>query len=144
MTKLSYRGVSYEHKPTPVEVVDSDKWGQYRGQAYNFARPGSLPVPQPVESMKYRGAAYRTTPTGGTETLQAAQPQAVHAARAIPVPVQSQSPRAMHTKRYQVNESAQAHRNNILAYLQHRIEVARAKGDNALLQQLEQEMQLLV
>jgi hypothetical protein len=94
--------------------------------------------------MKYRGVAYRTTPTGETETLRAEQPQVVHTAKVVPVPVQSQSPRAMHTKRYQVNESAQAHRNNILAYLQHRIEVAKARGDNTLLQQLEQEMQLLV
>lgn len=43
--------------------------------------------------------------------------------------------------REDIKRTAQTHRTNIEKMLQHRIEVARAKGDTELVRQLEAEMQ---
>jgi ribosome-binding protein aMBF1 (putative translation factor) len=43
-------------------------------------------------------------------------------------------------KQQSLREAAQAHRVNIQKSLQHRLEVARAKGDESLIRQLEAEM----
>ena len=42
-----------------------------------------------------------------------------------------------------IKETAQAHRSNLQKNLQHRLEVARAKGDQRLIQQLEAEANYL-
>jgi len=43
-------------------------------------------------------------------------------------------------KQQRLHKAAQAHRANIQKSLQHRLEVARAKGDESLIHQLEAEM----
>ena len=46
----------------------------------------------------------------------------------------------MNRKKQLTKQAAEAHRLNIQKSLQHRIEVAKAQGDEALLRQLEAEM----
>jgi hypothetical protein len=49
----------------------------------------------------------------------------------------------MRARRHLLKEAAESHRNNIQRTLQHRIEVARAQGNEMLLKQLEEEMHQL-
>lgn len=140
--RLSYRGVHYHHQPTPVDLVDSGTLGQYRGQQVNFSYPRHIPVPQPVIRMKYRGAEYCTTPTGGTQSIPHPHlhPEMALGEQGVFVPL----PLASKVRRVESPDLNNTHLENIRKRLQHRIEVARAKGDKALLSQLEQENRLLV
>lgn len=45
----------------------------------------------------------------------------------------------MKNRRQRLTQSAEAHRTNMIRNLQHRLEVARAKGDESLVQLLEAE-----
>jgi len=137
--KLSYRGISYDDNSTFAEMTESQTIGHYRGHAFNFAYPKHIPVPQPVLTLKYRGVAYRTTATGGVEAL--VPTQAID--QAVPVaPVQV--PSVLQSRPAKLSELARIHRENMRRSLQHRLEVAQARGDQRLLHQLEQEMQQLV
>lgn len=142
--KLSYRGAHYDHQPTPVDMVDSGVSGQYRGQQLRFTYPRHVPVPQPVANLKYRGVAYQTTATGGANplaqssgTVAGAHPELSAGER----PVSIDLPLAAQVRRLQASELARVHLENIRQRLQHRIEVAKAKGDTRLLHELEREMQ---
>jgi hypothetical protein len=130
--KLSYRGVQYDYNPQPVELTEGEVSGQYRGSHFKFGYPRHIPVPQPILNLKYRGVAYRTTETGGTEAVRPA------VRREEPVSVYARP--VLTTKQALMSEVARIHRENIQRRLQHRIEVAREKGDQLLLNQLEQEM----
>jgi Domain of unknown function (DUF4278) len=137
--RLCYRGVQYDHTPTPVEMAESQVVGQYRGQAFRLPYPKHVPVPQPVFNLKYRGVAYCTTPTGGAEDLVSA----VNVDRNSVVPLPAVPP-VLNWRRAKLAEVARLHQENLQCRLQHRIDVAKAKGDQNLLRQLEQEMQQIV
>ncbi len=142
--KFKYRGTDYHYEPELMDMVESDRVAQYRGQSYHVAQPSKLPVPQPVTGLSYRGVPYRITETGATETLSAAeQTEIKRLRRPAPSPVSSQSPLAVHSRSTLTSDSNQVHRQTVLTYLQHRIRIAQAKGDEKLLHQLEEEMQLL-
>lgn len=49
----------------------------------------------------------------------------------------------MNKKRQKLQEAAQAHQDNLRKNLQHRLEVARTKGDMSLVRQLEAEADYL-
>lgn len=49
----------------------------------------------------------------------------------------------MNKKRQQLQQAAQAHKENLRKNLQHRLEVARTKGDVSLVRQLEAEADYL-
>jgi hypothetical protein len=119
---LKYRGVAYSVENSPVEMVESDRVGHYRGQSYPFLRLSHLPVPQPMLKLTYRGVPYQTTVTGGSAPTSAS--------RAIP-------------RLAQRADTQQVHRHHLLNLLQHRLDVARGKGDERLVQQLEQERRVL-
>ncbi len=135
--RLSYRGASYNYQPTPVDLIDSGVSGQYRGQRYNVAYPRHVPVPQTVAKLKYRGVAYESTATGGVKAIApGVHPELAPGERPIAVPL----PLANQVRRLQLDDSAKVHLETIRKRLQHRIEVAKALGDETLLRQLEQEM----
>jgi Domain of unknown function (DUF4278) len=111
---MKYRGVTYSVENPSVDMVETNRVGQL----------SHLPVPQPILRMTYRGVPYETTVTGSVA--------ASIAARAIPKTA---------TQRQQ--DTQQVHRHHLLNLLQHRLDVARGKGDAGLVQQLEQEMRVL-
>lgn len=135
--QLSYRGAHYNLDLTSTDMVDSGMKGVYRGQAFPITYPRHIPT-QPSHALTYRGTAYRTTATGNTEAIL--RPVAA-------VPVVKVAPPAYltglsgQTCRLQTPDLEKMHRLNIQQRLQHRIEVAKAKGDQALLRLLEREMQ---
>lgn len=134
--KLTYRGASYDYEPTALDMVDSQVSGQYRGQSMTFKYPRHIPM-QPVMELKYRGVAYATTETGGTRSVAVGSRETKPA-----VPnLASQAPSAR-ARQQMLNDLGLVHRQNIQRTLQHRLEVAKQKGDSTLVSQLENEMQL--
>lgn len=135
--KLTYRGNRYESEPTAIDMIDSQVVGRYRGQSVTLQYPRHIPV-QPVMELKYRGAAYATTPSGQTRPIS----RPIQTQPAVPTTTVAQSVSAIATARQQaLAEVARVHRQNIVQTLQHRIEVAKARGDEMLVAQLEREMQ---
>lgn len=130
--RLSYRGTPYDVESVPLELIDSGMVGQYRGHQIHFNYARHIPVPQPVQMLSYRGAAYHTTATGSIEPIATARRQR---SAVTAEPAWTIADRAAH-----IAELERVHRLNIQRRLQHRIEVAKAKGDTLLLNQLEQEM----
>jgi len=136
--RLTYRGHDYEQELVPpVEMRDSGSVGLYRGRELHFSYPRHIPVPQPVNRLQYRGVAYHTTETGEVNSIgrvvrPAAQPQARRAIAHAPARLVDQQ------------ELAKVHHQFLMERLQRRLEVARAKGDDALIRQLEQERHQLV
>jgi predicted DNA binding CopG/RHH family protein len=132
--RMSYRGIPYNHEPLPVDTVESQVGGRYRGHGFNFSYPRHIPVPQPILDLKYRGVTYRTTSTG---LLEHVAPVASSTNEVVSTRIK----RSGLNRQSFLREVTQIHTQNIQKRLQHRLEVARVKGDSALVAQLEQEMQ---
>lgn len=126
--KLSYRGTNYNYEPPALDVGEGIAMGKYRGQDYPVMRyPRHIPIPQAPLDLKYRGVAYSTHQTDEavtTTTAPSFQPVSV--------------PQAV------THNLADIHRTHLLDRLAHRIQVARERGDQNLIQQLELEMRELV
>ncbi|MEO1386118.1 MAG: DUF4278 domain-containing protein [Cyanobacteria bacterium J06634_6] len=150
--KLTYRGIEYDYNPPMLEVTESDVTCQYRGHqaAYTYVR--YVPIPQPAEHLTYRGVAYQTNRYGQVQPIVAAETADV-AASNRPANAANQglnlanlrskltgtSPAAQ-ARRKLLSESSRLHKDSIARSLAHRIEVAKAAGNDVLLQQLETEM----
>ena len=126
--RLIYRGVEYEYDPTQgrrddrISRFHAPITLTYRGNRYQIDpnRPARSTVePQPRELI-YRGNRYWVGYSDGKPTLS-----------------------NVSRPRQAANLSA-IHRENLQRNLQHRIEVARQKGDNALLTLLEAERRQIV
>lgn len=125
--KLSYRGVNYEAAQSTLEVTEGEIGGLYRGQNWRFNYVRHIPEPAPVKDLKYRGIAYRTGKP--TDTSVGTQPIGTLGRCTI----------AARNKREVLDEITRCHLKNIQRSLEHRLEVAKAKGDENLIQLLEAE-----
>ncbi|MGJ3249709.1 MAG: DUF4278 domain-containing protein [Elainellaceae cyanobacterium] len=134
--RLSYRGVRYDSEPLPVDMAETQRIGRYRGHTFRFAYPRHIPIPQPTLDLTYRGIMYQTSATGAIQTRQPV------AATNEVVPTQNKA--AKPNRQSVLREVARVHNQNIQNRLQHRLEVARARGDENLVAQLEREMQRVV
>ncbi|EDX87866.1 hypothetical protein S7335_5578 [Synechococcus sp. PCC 7335] len=144
--KLTYRGVEYDYNPPELEVTLASTPTQYRGQQSQYKYVRHVPIAQPAERLNYRGVAYQTTRTGGVQqlgshvgghaTTHATTPNA-WAELSGKLRANSSAAKA---RRALLEESTALHQQNIARSLQHRMEVAKQKGNQALLEQLESEM----
>lgn len=134
--KLSYRGAHYDYEPIAANMAESELTGHYRGRHFQFNYPRHIPVPQPILTLNYRGSTYRTTATGGTEALVP-----VEGLREVASTSTQSIKTSLRARQALLSEVARVHRQNIQRSLEHRIEVARAKGDQQLINLLEREMQ---
>jgi len=146
--KLTYRGVDYDYNPPMLEVTESEVACQYRGQATTVRYVQHVPIPQPAEQLTYRGVAYQTTRQGQLIQLSG-QPEDVKATVRKAHALQglrklSGNSTAAKARRELLNEASQTHKQSISRSLQHRIEVAKAEGNDGLLRQLESEMRQTV
>ena len=132
--KLTYRGVQYDYTPQTLEVTESEIVGKYRGQAMHFQYPRHVPQPLTVHELRYRGVPYRTDGSRVTEAFPAVGP----IPDAIDAAIRARSVADM--RQALLGEVARVHRQNIYRSLRHRIEVAKAQGNELLLRQLEAEM----
>jgi Domain of unknown function (DUF4278) len=123
--KLTYRGVPYEYNPCPQDMTESQILGKYRYHAWSLRYPRHMNIPQPVTQWQYRGVPYQTTTTGGIQAIS----KAIPARPKIPQP--------------QISEVTKIHHAYLLKSLQHRIDVAKSKGDTHLVYLLEEESRQL-
>lgn len=126
--KLTYRGVNYEGTPA-LEVTEGEIGGTYRGQQWKSHYVRHIPQPAPVHNLRYRGIAYRT----GNSTT------AVPKALEQPLAARLRQTLVTRNKREVLDELTNNHMKNICRSLEHRLAVAKAKGDNNLVQLLEAE-----
>ncbi len=127
--KLSYRGVKYEADRSNLEVTESEVGGLYRGQNWRYRYVRHIPEPVPPRDLNYRGVAYRTgEPVVGEHNVVAQL--AANISRRIPT---------RNRQREILDELKNNHIKNIQRSLEHRLEVARAKGDENLIRLLEEE-----
>jgi len=138
--KLCYRGVNYDYNPPSLEVRESELTGTYRGRSMNFSYVSHVPVPQPVANYTYRGVSYSTNVQGQIQP-STATPERLPIFQAGRV---AAAGTGLNARRHLLKDAAEAHRVNIQQSIQHRIEVARAQGNDQLLTQLEAEMHQLV
>lgn len=137
--KLTYRGVEYDHNPPSLEMSESEILGTYRGRSYRFSYVRHIPFPQPVADLKYRGVSYHTNSKGQIESVPAHAQG--HEAGGF---LHARAANSMAAARRQLlKEAAIAHQASIQRTLEHRLEVARAQGNESLVRQLEDEMHQL-
>lgn len=138
--RLSYRGAEYEPELSTVEMIDRGVTGQYRGQSFSVRYPRHIPHPQPVHTLTYRGVTYATLPDGSRMSVPGrlrTEKQSISCA------VDTASIGARF-QQIQKSELEAVHRQNIQRRLMQRIQAAKQRGDQLLLQQLEREMNLFV
>ncbi|MEB3280177.1 MAG: DUF4278 domain-containing protein [Lyngbya sp.] len=131
--KLTYRTISYERHQLPVDIVESELGGKYRGNAWQVHYPRHIPVPLPNPKLKYRGVAYCPEDVRSTEREGVVK---------ISSQTQPQTPVSTTAEVIQ-NNIAGVHTANICKVLEHRRQVAQARGDEELLKMLELEAQQL-
>lgn len=142
--QLSYRGARYNHQPSTIETMDSGLEGVYRGQVCHFSYPRHMAqTSASIQALTYRGAGYYTTASGTVVAPQTPAERLV--AKPTVKPLAKTKTVPMDLKPGAVNlakaEYAEVHRLHIQQRLQHRIDVAKSRGDQNLLKVLETEMQ---
>ncbi|MEL7037067.1 MAG: DUF4278 domain-containing protein [Cyanobacteria bacterium J06592_8] len=120
--KLTYRTINYEAQQFPLDIVESELGGKYRGNTWQVRYPRHIPVPFESPSLKYRGVSYQSQ-----NLVTLTQPQAF-------CEIQPEAPSKHLTT---------VHTANICRILEHRRQVAEAHGDEQLLKMLESEAQQL-
>ncbi|MGL5081515.1 MAG: DUF4278 domain-containing protein [Microcoleaceae cyanobacterium] len=136
---FTYRGIGYRTQFSPVDFVEGELGGKYRGQEWNIHYPRHIPVPQPYSTLKYRGINYKTSAlSNNVVALNLPTTQLPGSAKSISAGlVKAGVVEAQ-------DDFAQVHRANVCRLLEHRQQVAQAKGDQKLLKALEREAQQLV
>lgn len=130
--KLTYRGVNYEYEAPALDMNEGKFAGKYRGIDCQLGRyPRHMTVEQSPINLKYRGIAYSTHQTAEPELIPAKiQPQAKET-----VTLTSSFKGHQNLK----EELAKTHCQNIARQMEHRLQVAKTKGDRHLIEQLEKE-----
>ncbi len=131
--KLTYRGVSYEHIPVTLEVNEVDIIGKYRGQAIRrHVLTQELQRPE-VESalLHYRGSNYKVM-------------QPVFSSTRKEAPSASCPVRLPQLSKLVNSDIHSVHLNNMRSNLERRLQMARQKGDEQLISQLQQESRKLM
>lgn len=127
--KLTYRGIKYEHAPEAVEVTTQGVCGKYRGAEWKCHYPKYTPVTHNAAELKYRGASYYSgNPQEVEELKQRKKLNYIFAPN-----------NQLFMKHPANNQLTQIHQANLQRNLQRRLEVAKQRGDEKLIRQLEQE-----
>ncbi|MEC4803751.1 MAG: DUF4278 domain-containing protein [Jaaginema sp. PMC 1079.18] len=133
--QYTYRGVNYDRAPLSLEVTEGEIAGSYRGQAWRKNHPRHVLELKPKPPLQYRGVPY------GQQTYVQTQsgPRATCQLKSLPsIPELNNSERQTRH-----NLAQQIHLENIRRHLEHRIQVATAKGDRELIAILKRESQEL-
>jgi hypothetical protein len=122
--RFIYRGVRYEATPATLAVREGSVTGKYRGADWRSHELVADLPDQPMHHLKYRGVPYSTGETGVV-----VPPTAIGGrSRILPGMARTQVDRL--------------HKANIERNIEHRLEVAKAHHDNALIALLERELTL--
>ncbi len=141
MTKLTYRGVSYNRKQLPDDLAGRAAVVQHEAPSPNIVPSGVLPVPQPVHRLTYRGVSYERPIAQQPIKETAIAQRGIVVDKLKPAPVSTQNRMAVRT--LQTDLVDQQQRQSFLQYLQSCLKAAKAEGDVERVLQLRQEIQLL-
>lgn len=161
---------SISHEPAALDAMETRFFERCRRNTTNIAYPHHIPVPRPVTNLQRRGLTYQSAsgsllgapvPILGstislpkTTCLLSAHAVAEHINepiegkefhyQLIEGQIMAQFPTAARKQRQSMRrELNTVHRQNLQHRLHHRLEVARADGNQTLVQQLEKEMNLI-
>lgn len=135
---FTYRGVNYKPNPPALELTEGKIGGKYQGANWKDHYPRHIPVPQPQVDLKYRGVAYCT---GDPIDVEAIRLQRRHTSAAASA-TKSATP-TVSSRQKVMDELSDTHLANIRQNLEHRLQVAKAKGDQNLIRLLEAEAEQL-
>jgi hypothetical protein len=147
--RLIYRGVNYDYNPLSLESRESDVLRRsqgayercktlreanypltYRGVQYTTSQVAEalaeVPVLRSSQLMTYRGQQYIKHPSGAVESVVADKP--------VTVP---------NTTAGLFREIGRVHQENLRRNLEHRLEIAKQRGDQSLVNLLEAESKQL-
>lgn len=141
--KLTYRGVSYEPNSPHPEMIESEVVGQYRGNSWKQRYPRHIPVPQPAIDLKYRGVSYSSGHPLDVEACLLRRQYAATVSQPALAKNQVKSI-VVSDRQQQLTQLNQTHTTNIRQRLQHRLQVAKANGDQKLIEMLEAEAKQLI
>ncbi len=132
--KLSYRGSNYESTPS-LEIPEGEIGGTYRGQPWRFQYPRHIREPLPVNHKQYRGIPYLMGKLKVADSVRVEE-AVVHGGTKLWF---------THNQQYkEVNQTTNNHLRNIQRALEHRLQIAKEKGDNNLVAILEKESEQIV
>ncbi|MUL38379.1 DUF4278 domain-containing protein [Gloeocapsopsis dulcis] len=138
--KFKYRGIDYESCAPATEVIEGEVGGQYRGTSWKHHYPRHIPTPQPVVGLKYRGVSYSSGhPIDVEANILRRQYEGKTVAKSTPEQKSTISNRQKVLAQLNLTHTA-----NIRQNLEHRLQVARARGDQKLVQMLEIEANQLI
>jgi len=142
--KLSYRGVSYEHNSPQLEMITGAAGGTYRGATWNHKYLRHIPVPQPKVDLKYRSVAYSTGDPIDVEVVRLRREYTqVNGAAADTTAIAAKQMPTNSDRQQVLKELHSTHLAHLRHNLERRLQVAREKGDNHLIQLLEAESRQL-
>lgn len=125
--ELTYRGVSHHYDPDTVEIRREEVTGRFRGQELTWRAVTSVSLPESILNLQFRGVPLRASQVDVT-SLQPVQPQL--------------NTKTLHPLQQNfIDQVAELHRRNILLRLQQRLQAAKERGDDNLVQVLEAEQQ---
>ncbi|NEP57988.1 MAG: DUF4278 domain-containing protein [Symploca sp. SIO2G7] len=127
--KFSYRGIQYQTEPATLEIREGEIGGTYRGLPWRFNYLSHIPEPPPVHNLTWRGISYCT---GKTLVQPSRTPQPIGATL-------SHSWVFRKDRQKILDEAMKIHLSSIRRSLEHRMQVAKAKGDEKLVRLLEAE-----
>ncbi|NES19279.1 MAG: DUF4278 domain-containing protein [Symploca sp. SIO3E6] len=133
--KLTYRGIQYQPEPATLEIREGEIGGTYRGAAWKFHYLRHIPEPPPVHNLTWRGIPYCTGKAGVVQPSTVPQPIGA---------TLNQSWVFRKERQKVLDEAMKAHLSSIRRSLEHRMQVAKAKGDEKLVKLLEAESEQMV
>ena len=127
--KFSHRGANYNDAPSMLEVTEREIGNMCQGQKREFSYVRHIPEPLPLPNRQFRSVTYCTAqPTAAKSTVAAPRVMTVSDRTSLSC-----------KKREILDELMNSHLQNIQRSLEHRLQVARAKGDQKLVRLLEAE-----
>ena len=132
--KCTYRGIEYDITVPTLEVMSSEVIGKYRGASCKRQR-FALDLHLPIHHLKYRGVDYTTGISTATPSPVLAESGAVER------PIATATPASALWRRTQqrMSELDQVHNAFLHKSLKERLAIAKAQGNQALVQLLEVE-----
>ncbi|MEG3436611.1 DUF4278 domain-containing protein [Pannus brasiliensis CCIBt3594] len=123
--RMTYRGVTYERDSTPLEMLEGENAGKYRGNDWKYRYPRHIPQLEPKIYRQYRGVSYSTRPVVAGEGVEVPK-------LACPLP----ATRPVSIEREWLST---VHLDNIRRRLERRLQIAQENGDENLVELLKKE-----
>ena len=168
----SFTPPSINNEPAALDAMETRFFERCRRNTTNVSYPHHIPVPRPVTNLQRRGLTYQSAcgnrlgapvpilgstitlsqttcpvspqPVNRQVDIQSTQARTNIVYQLLGGQIMAQFPTAARKQRQAIRKELNTvHRQNLQRRLHHRLEVARANGNEALIHQLEQEMNLI-